>query len=258
MKKAGFDMIILKGIAPKLCYLWIHDGIIEFRSAEHIRYKDTYETDYIIKKETNDKATVASIGRSGENGVKYASIMTDGRHGRAAGRCGLGAIMGSKKGQSDCCDGKIKDSTAHRTELLQSIRNYMPELKKRTEGLSYFGTPGAVVTNDEWGDIPYRNWRDGSWDGVTKIQGAVLAKNFLTGRFHCGSCPIGCGRVVHSEKYGIVDGAGPEYETLGMFGGCCLIDDIEAIIKLHDLCNRYGMDVISMGQVVAFAMELFD
>ena len=258
LKRAGFDLLIIEGIGTQPVYLWIHDGKVEIRAAKHLWGKDTFDADKIVKGETDEGATIASIGPAGERGVRYASIMTDGKHGRAAGRCGLGAVMGSKNLKAVAVKGARRISVANPEELRTSLKSFMPELKKRTEGLSYFGTPGAVMTNEEMGDIPYRNWRDGSWSGVTKINGAVLVNEILVGRYHCGSCPIGCGRTVKITEYGGVDGAGPEYETLGMFGGCCLIDDLKAIGKAHELCNRYGLDAISTGQVVAFAMELFE
>jgi len=258
LKKAGFDLLVVEGKAEKPVYLWIHDGNVDIRTADHLWGKDTFETDSLVKEETDKKATIASIGPAGERKVRYASIITDGKHGRAAGRCGLGTVMGSKNLKSIAVIGKQQIPIADLQGLRNSLKSFVPELKRRTEGLSYFGTSGAVMTNEEMGDIPYRNWRDGSWEDVNKISGAVLVKEILVGRYFCGTCPIGCGRIVKMQDFGGVDGAGPEYETLAMFGGGCMINNLGIIAKAHDLCNRLGLDVISTGQVVAFAMELFE
>jgi aldehyde:ferredoxin oxidoreductase len=260
LKKTGFDGIIFEGQSKNPVYLWVNDGKTEIRDASHLWGLDTYDLDEIIKNETHGKAVVASIGQAGERLVRFGSIMTDGNDGRAAGRTGMGAVMGSKKLKAIAVQGRGEVNIIDRKALTDSIREIIPNVMKRTEGLRQYGTSGGVAQIEKLGDLPIKNWRLGSWEAVEKISGIRLADTILTGRFHCGACPIGCGRIVEIKegKYAPVKGAGPEYETVAALGSLLLVEDLEAICKANELCNRYGIDTMSTGGVIAFAFEAFE
>jgi aldehyde:ferredoxin oxidoreductase len=260
LKKTGFDGIIVQGESKNPAYLWITNGEAEIRDACELWGLDTYDLEEKIKAQTHEKAVISAIGPAGENLVKFASIMSDGSHGRAAGRTGIGTLMGAKKLKAIAVYGTEKTNIIERKALLDSIRDIMPTIKKRTEGVSRYGTSGGIVQIEKLGDLPIKNWRQGSWDSVEKISGIELSKKLLKGKFHCAACPIGCGRVVEISKgkYSPVNGAGPEYEAMAALGSLILVDDLEAICKANEFCNRYGLDIISTGGVIAFAFEAFE
>ena len=261
LKRAGYDGVVVSGTSSNPLYLWINDGNAELRKAEHLWGKDSFEVDEMVKNETDPKAEVTSIGQGGENLVNIACVMNDGKEGRAAGRCGLGAVMGSKKLKAIAVFGKQKVPISDPEGLKSSILAAVPTIKDNAAGLGKFGTAGGVLALEDQGNLPIQNWKLGEWrDGAAKITGQKMTETILTGRFHCKACPIGCGRrvKVDNSKYGKVDGGGPEYETVAMMGSNLLIDDLEAISVANDLCNRYGLDTISVGGVVAFAMEAYE
>ncbi len=261
LKKAGFDGIVFRGRAEAPLYVWIHDLGVEFRDADHLWGLDTYEADEVLRKETDAKAVVSCIGPAGERLARISGIMHDGRDGRAAARCGVGAVMGSKRLKAVVAFGDSSVPLADEEGLSQSIRELGPSIVKGGKRLHDVGTSGITVTLEQLGDLPIKNWAQGRWEeGAAKISGETMAKTILTGRYYCGACIIGCGREVRVEKgpYAAVDGAGPEYETVATLGALCLVDDLEAIAKAHELCNRYGLDVISTGGTIAFAMEAYE
>lgn len=260
LKKAGFDGIVIHGRSKRPVYLWIKEGKVEIRDANHVWGMDNYDISETIRKETEMDAEIASIGPAGEKLVKYSVIMTDGKDGRAAGRTGMGAVMGSKRLKAIAVHGTEKSAIHDKKALMGSIRSITPNLIKGTSGFSNYGTSGGIVNIEKLGDLPIKNWRNGSWSGAASISGVKLAETYLTGKFHCASCPIGCGRVVKISdgKYAPVSGAGPEYETVAVFGALLLIDDLAAICKANELCNRYGMDTLSTGGVIAFAFEAYE
>ncbi|MEM2750367.1 MAG: aldehyde ferredoxin oxidoreductase family protein [Nitrososphaerales archaeon] len=261
LKKAGYDGLVIIGKAEKPTYLWICDGSIVFRKAEHVWGMDTYDSDEVLKKETDSKAVIACIGPAGERLARIAAIMHDGKDGRAAGRCGLGAVMGSKNLKAIVVRGSGEVSIADEEGLIKSIKELSPMIIQNAKALHDFGTSGGVITIEKLGDLPIKNWVKGKWEeGAQKISGQTMAETILTGRFYCSACIIGCGRRVKIEKgpYAPVDGAGPEYETVAGLGAMCLIDNLEAIAKGNELCNRYGLDTISTGAVIALAMEAYE
>ena len=260
LKKAGFDGIVIRGQAEQPVYLWIQDGKVEIREARHLWGIDTYDIYDVVRKETEKNAEIASIGIAGENLVRFSVIMTDGKDGRASGRTGMGAVMGSKRLKAVAVHGTGKTEIYDRKNLVASIRGVTPNLIKGTAGLSNFGTSGGVVNIEKLGDLPIKNWQEGSWSGAADISGMKLAETYLTGKYHCASCPIGCGRVVAitEGKYSPVLGAGPEYETVAVFGALLLINDLAAICMANELCNRYGIDTLSTGGVIAFAFEAYE
>ncbi|MDP2971076.1 MAG: aldehyde ferredoxin oxidoreductase N-terminal domain-containing protein, partial [Deltaproteobacteria bacterium] len=262
LKKAGFDGIIITGKSPKPAYLWIDDGKVEIRDASHLWGKDTYDIDPILARETREKAAISTIGQAGENQVLLAAIMTDGRDGRAAGRCGLGAVMGSKNLKAIAVYGTHKVEVFHPEEVDRLPKEYSAMIIKNAENFRKYGTAGALSTFEAMGTLPLQNWKFvGRWEeSAEKINGFTLSETLLTGRYFCDACFLGCGRRVKIDQgpYAGVDGAGPEYETLALLGSNCLIDNLEALCYANELCNRFGLDTISTGGVIAFGMEAFE
>jgi aldehyde:ferredoxin oxidoreductase len=261
LKQAGLDGIIITGKADNPTYLWIQDGKVEFRDASHLWGKDSYEVDPILKEETHKNATVAAIGPAGEKLVLLSGIVHDGRDARMAGRCGLGAVMGSKKLKAIVVQGSSKTPIARADDLSASVKELMPTILESSKTFGQLGTSGGVVTHETMGNFPLQNWKLGRWEeGVKKISGGAMAESILVKRYACRQCPIACGREVKVEKgpYAGVDGAGPEYETMGTLGGMCLVDNLEAVAMANELCNRFGLDTISVGATIAFAMECYE
>jgi len=259
LKKAGYDMLIIEGKAEKPVYLWIHDDEVEIKSANGMWGMETFDACNAVKEELNEKkAAVACIGPAGEKLVRLAAIISD--NGRAAGRCGLGAVMGSKKLKAIACMGtrniKVEDS-----ETLKELREQIIEnTKDKLKGLSDYGTAGGVAAFEEMGNLPIKNWTKGTFPGADNITGIKMAKTILIGRRACFACHVGCGRYVEIKEgpYAPLKGYGPEYETVAAFGSLCMNDNLESIAKANDICNRLGIDTISAGATIAFAMECYE
>jgi aldehyde:ferredoxin oxidoreductase len=258
LKRAGFDGIIITGRSTKHIYLWINESGLEFRDAGHLWGMDTYETGELLRRETDQKATEASIGPAGERLALIAGVMHGGRDCRPAGRCGLGAVMGSKHLKAIVVRGEGQVPVADERRLTATTKMLAAEIVKNTKRLSDYGTSQIMTALEEFGNLPIRNWKQGSWKaGAEKLSGVTLAKTILKAKYYCSGCIVGCGRTVaiSQGKYARVEGAGPEYETVAMLGSNLLLDDLEAVAKAHELCNRYGLDVISTGSVIGFAIE---
>lgn len=260
LKRTGYDLIEIFGQAEQPVYLHLTETQAHLVDAVHLWGKDAYATAEMLKSVHGKKAHVAAIGVAGENRVPMASVMHDGRHGRAAGRCGLGCVMGAKRLKAIVASGTKVPAIADPQGLARDIHGMTARIKSSSAFLRQFGTAGGLMCLEASGDMPVKNFGQGHFAGAEKITGEMLAETFLSGRFACGACPIGCGREVEieSDRYGPISGAGPEYETLASLGAYCLIDDLEAICKGNELCNRYGLDTISVGAAVAFAMEAFE
>jgi len=259
-KRAGFDGIVIKGHSDLPVYLWIQDGKVEIRDARPIWGKDSYESADWLKKETSKEATVAVIGQAGERMAKIASIPHIGHVVRAAARTGLGAVMGSKNLKAMVVLGDGPVPIAQPEALKTSIKNLLPHIKGVTEAFGKFGTSGGVENYEKIGNFPIKNWREGRWAGAKKISGTTMHDTILSGRKACLQCPIACGRHIKVTEgpYAPMDCEGPEYETVGTLGGLCMVDDLEAIAKANQLCNRYGLDTISAGGIIAFVMEAYE
>ena len=261
LKRSGFDGIIVTGKSDKPVYLWIHNEKLEFCDAVRLWGKDTYETSKILKEETDKKATAAVIGPAGEQVIKISCIVHDGKHARVAGRCGAGAIMGSKNLKAIVVYG-TKSFTINQPDRLKTyIRETLPHIKEVTKGLNEFGTAGGIMNYEKLGNFPHKNWALSDWEeGAKKITGQEMAKTILVGQYACRHCPVACGRTVKIKEgiFAPVDGGGPEYETLAALGSNCLVDNLEAIAKANELCNRYGLDTMSTGAVIGFAMEAYE
>jgi len=261
LKRAGYDGIIISGKANKPVYLLICNGKVEIKDAGHIWGKDTYETDRILREEYGKGATVATIGPAGENMVRIAGVSHDGVHSRMAGRCGGGAVMGSKNLKAIVVLGDGEVEVAFPDRIKSYRKELLPHIRKVSEGLRKFGTAGGIPNYENIGNFPHKNWALSNWEeGAIKISGQTMEKTILTGRYACHDCPIACGRVVRVESgpFSPVEGGGPEYESIAALGGMCLVDNIEAVAKANELCNRFGLDTMSTGAVIAFAMEAFE
>ena len=255
---AGWDGIVFTGASPKPVYLWLSDEKAELRDASHLRGLDTFETNRRLKEETDSKAIVACIGPAGENGVLFASIMFDGIVARAAGRCGMGTVMGSKNLKAVVVRGTgrvpVKDPEGLRTALKEQI----PGIMAAAKGLHDFSTAGGIEAVELHGDLPIKNWYEGSWkEQAIAISGQKFLPKTLDRHYACFGCPIRCGKIVKVDAgpWAPLHGHGPEYETLAAFGSMCLVEDYEAIMAANERCNRLGMDTISCGGAIAFAIE---
>lgn len=260
LKKCGFDGIVIKGKAKKPIYITMKDEEIKINDASDLWGKDTFATDTLIKEKMGPNSHVVCIGKAGENLVKFACIINEGKHARAAGRAGVGTVMGSKNLKAIGVLGTKKVKIAHEHEFNQFIKGLTPSMVEQTEALRKYGTSVGVEYCESVGDLPIKNWYQGSWEGAKKISGQYMAKTVLKKNYYCGKCIIGCGRTVEitEGKYKLEETAGPEYETIGMLGSNCLVDNIKIICKANELCNRYGLDTISTGSAISFCMEAYE
>jgi aldehyde:ferredoxin oxidoreductase len=246
---------VINGRAEAPSYLWVSPDGVALRSAEDIWGQECQESDERLRSETDAKAAVATIGPAGERLVRLAGIFTDGSHARVAARCGLGAVLGSKNLKAVVLRGVGKVPVRKPEELKQSIKPLLENYRNVAKPLGRFGTANLVYPCSETGSMPFQNWRKGKWEGAEKINGQELSTRFNKGQFHCAGCPIGCGRVIELDGQEM---AGPEYESLALLGGSCLIDDLEELCRLNRRCNQLGIDTMEAGSLVALAMELYE
>ena len=276
MKFAGWDMVIFEGKSPKPVYLSIEDDKAELRDAAHLWGKTVWQTEEIIKKSHQDPQTrVASIGRAGENGVLYACIVND-LH-RAAGRSGVGAVMGSKNLKAVAVrgtkgGGKIKDPKAF-MQAVAAGKKALAENPVTSQGLPKFGTQVLMNVINEAGALPTRNHRDVQFEDASKISAEAMIEKRPDGKSHlvanaaCFGCTIACGRiskldekhfsVVNKPQYWGASG-GLEYEAAWALGAANGVGDLEALQYANLLCNEDGYDPISFGATVGAAMDLYD
>ena len=259
LKWAGYDAIVIKGASPKPVYLWIQDDKVELRDAEHLTGKTTGEAESLIREELADsKIRVAQIGPAGERLVSYATVSNESKH--FNGRTGMGTVMGSKKLRAIAVKASGKNPYADPEKIKEITKEFASKWKEASQGMYDYGTAGGVVGLSEGGILPTRNFREGQFEGAEAISGVTMADTILVNRGHCYACPIRCKREVKVEGIYDVDPyyGGPEYETVGSLGSLCGIDSLEAIAKGNELCNKYGLDTISTGTTIAFAMECFE
>jgi len=261
LKHAGYDAVIIEGKAKSPVYLWIKDRQTEIRDAGHLWGKPTAECERLIQEELGDRGIrVAQIGVAGENQVRYACIINDLSH--AAGRTGLGAVMGSKNLRAIAVRGRQKVPVADDAAVIDLIRWHREDLKTNKSALSFNkdGTAGIVMHLNEAGGLPTRNFRQGIFEGAEKLSAERINETILTGRRGCYACRVQCKpEVVLGEPYNLdATYGGPEYETLAALGSNCGVDDLEAVVRGNALCNAYGLDTISTGACIAFAMECFE
>jgi aldehyde:ferredoxin oxidoreductase len=268
IKRAGFDGVFISGASEKPVYLFIRDGKVEIRDAKELWGKDIVETEEALRRETGEsKLQTAAIGPAGEKLSPMACIIND-TH-RAAGRGGCGAVMGSKKlkavavrgtGQVPVASpGKIKEINGR---ILDFMKN--GPTVEQVKLWAAFGTGGITAGAALSGDSPVKNWGgagvvDMGEASATKLGSFSFDAKYNTQKYACANCPLGCGAHyrVDGGRWPVGETDRPEYETLAAFGTMALNDDAESIIKCNDLCNRYGLDTISVGCTVAWAIECF-
>jgi aldehyde:ferredoxin oxidoreductase len=260
LKHAGFDALIISGIAPKPVYLWIHNGEVELRPADHLWGKPTLETRQAILQELNDDhIRVAMIGPGGEQLVRFACVMHDLKH--SAGRTGLGAVMGAKNLKAVAARGTAKIELAD-PEKVKNLAGWIRDFSAgHMQHMTNYGTANGVNGLNAASVLPTRNFQQGQFEGAAKISGEALAETILLKGDGCFACSVHCKRVVKVDTEELqVDPiyGGPEYETIGAFGSLCGIDDLEAISMANELCNAYSLDTISTGGMIAFVMECFE
>jgi len=254
-RHTGFDGIIVKGKVSSPVYLWIQNSEAKIMDAKHLWGKDTYEVDDLLKKETDAKASVATIGPAGEKLVKSACVMSDGNVARAAARCGLGALMGSKNLKAVVVRGTIKPEIYDREKLAAKIEEYYVPAPPRKEGGDILGqmdkdtleelASAAIIPR-----APIKNWVLGKFDGFTSN---LIVKGLQGEHYYCRRCRSSC---IESKMLGGTRHI--HWEAFGPLGSLCFIKDMEAIEKAYELCNRYGIDSIEVGNAIGFAMELYE
>jgi len=261
LKKAGFDALIIEGRADKPVYLWIHDGKIEIKDANFLWGKTTGDVQKIIREELGDeRVRIAQIGPAGERMVRYACILNELHH--VNGRCGMGAVMGSKNLRAVAVRGRKKVEVADPDKVKSLVRWFAQNYKNHLGSsiLHDLGTAKNVIPLDGVGMLPTENFRKGSFDKASRISGEKIKEDIRVGMSGCYACPIRCKPHVSAEKPFRVNPeyGGPEYETIGAFGSICGVDDVVAVAKAHEICNKFGLDTISTGLSIAWVMECFE
>jgi aldehyde:ferredoxin oxidoreductase len=273
LKFAGYDLLVLEGRAEEPVYLWILDDRVELRPAGRLWGRGVFETEDEIRRETGvADCSIASIGPAGENGVLYAAIVNDKY--RAAGRSGVGAVMGSKNLKAIAVRGTGGVRVADPEALMAAQWAQKEVLSKApltSEGLPAYGTLALMNVINEHGALPTRNYREAQFEGAEDISGEELAATRLAANKACFACTIACGRVSRVSDEGVGRYTvktsprnwhhateGPEYENAWSLGADCGVDDLDAILKANLICNDLGMDPISLGATIAAAMELYE
>lgn len=261
LKYAGYDGIIFEGKADKPVYLYINDDDVELRPAEHLWGKTVFETTDQLLNETFEDAKVACIGPAGERLVLFATVMND-KH-RAAGRSGLGAVMGSKNLKAVVVRGTKSIEAAKPDQFMESCIDARNKLKTHPvtgTGLPTYGTEVLVNILNQSGALPTRNWRDGGYfEHADDTGGEALRDKYLVRNKGCFGCSIGCGRVTRIPEGKFRSfGEGPEYEAGWAYGADCGVRDLAAISKANFTCNELGIDPITMGSTIACAMEMYE
>lgn len=260
LKFAGWDGIIIEGKAEKPVYLWIFDDKVELRDASEMWGKDVVETTDLIKADTDDEAKVACIGPAGENLVKFACIMNE--YNRAAGRSGVGAVMGFKNLKAVVVRGSASVKVADAEGFMNAISDARGKVRSHPVtggGLAAYGTNVLVNILNEHGGLPVRNFSEAAvFPDAEKISGEYQAEKYLVRNKGCFGCSIGCGRVTRIPKGKFKSlGEGPEYEATWTFGANLDINDFEAVCKANFLCNELGMDPITLGGTISCAVEMY-
>ena len=259
LKRAGYDAVIFKGKAEKAVYVWIDDDSVQLLDASHLMGKSPAETEDTVREELGDYyVRVAAIGPAGEKLVRMACIINDKT--RAAGRTGLGAVMGSKNIKAIAVRGTRDITVAKPDEFMEFVKEFHERMKgPATQKYRTLGTPENVLVHNSLACMPTRNYNNSSFEGAEKVSGEILNERFVAKVIGCSSCAMRC-------EHMCVVGEGPykgtmtrmEYETLWALGPYCGIDRLDAIIKGMELCNYYGMDAISAGVIVGFAMDCYE
>ncbi len=264
LKRAGFDALVVQGKADHPVYLWVHNGEVEIKDASNLWGQTVLETQDAIETELGERLVrTATIGPAGENLAAISCIITDLRN--AAGRGGLGAVMGSKNLKCVAVKGRTIPQAADPEKYREMARwmntNYMNVGNAASLHELGTGTAAAMVGGNVTGNLPVRNWSDGQFDDVAMITGDTLRDTYRVAMEACPACQVRCKKVVELENESYkVDrrNGGPEYETLAAFGSFMGINDLAAICRANELCSLYSLDTISLGGTIAFAMECFE
>jgi len=257
LKKAGYDALIIEGKAGKPVYLEIDNDKVSLNDASELWGKDTFETTDFIKDKYGKKgSSIAAIGQAGEKLVAFANICID-KH-SFFGRLGMGAVLGSKNVKAICVKGDKEVEVADKDKVAGLQKGLTKKIADATAEFSKNGTPMYMAFAEMVGEAPIKNWAGGSWEeGNKKLGVPAYTETIFKKKLPCPNCPIGCHRYIKvdgPEKYKM-EGAGPEYETLAYLGENLLIDDLAAVAKASDLCNRFGMDTMESGGIIGFVME---
>jgi aldehyde:ferredoxin oxidoreductase len=261
-KDAGYDMLVVQGASKKPVYLHIVDDTVEIKEASHLWGQDAYDSIDAIHRDTDDKKlSVAAIGPAGENRVAVACVVVD-KH-SFAGRCGLGAVMGSKGLKAVAVRGTQTAAAHDAATLSDLIKQHQQHIIETVKGNGFreHGTPGLCETAESLGDMPIKYWTGDVWPEGAKKLGAPNSTKVLNAKpWPCKYCPVGCHRrisITEPAEY-VLECVGPEYETYGLMGTNLLIDDPKAVAWGNNMANRLGLDTISAGAMVGFAMECFE
>lgn len=261
LKFSGYDAIVIRGKSAKPVYLFINEGKVELKNAEHLWGKDSGDAESIIREENGDpKIRVAIIGPAGENMIRYACIVNDLHH--VNGRTGMGAVMGSKNLKAVAVRG-TKRMGATDEAVLAEVRSFFNQNYKNNPdayGLQQIGTSQYLAMCQGGGVLPTRNWKTGVFEDAETITGEHIHKTYFQERKGCYACGLQCKQVIKAETPYQIDPAygGPEYESLASLGSYCGIGDTAVVCKANELCNRFTMDTISTGGTISFAMECFE
>jgi len=259
LKHAGFDTLIFKGVAEKPLWLWIEDGKAELRDASGLWGLQVAEChDKMLEEVGEPQAKTALIGPGGENFVRLASVFNDLNH--VAGRCGLGAIMGAKRLKGVAVRGRSPPKTADPERVRELARLCASRIPEESRGLQEYGTGAMMDAYAETGNLPTRNFRDGSFVEASEIDAIAIKNRYRVGMETCYACGVRCKKMVELEEPYRVEAryGGPEYETLAALGSDCGVSDLAAVCKANELCQRYGLDTIGTGATIAFSMECYE
>jgi len=256
LKFTGYDAIIIQGRSSRPVYLWINDGEVRLVDATELWGLDTQKTTDTLIRSTDSRAKVACIGPAGEKLVRIAAIIND-KH-RAAGRGGLGAVMGSKKLKAVVVRGMRSVEIADKKGFDSAVEKSLRAIGKNPitdRSLPTLGTAALVNVVNELGMFPTKNFQEGYFEDAEGISGEKIAERILTGQVACWGCPIACGRATCADRK---RGEGPEYETVWALGAQCGVSDLIAVTEANYVCNELGIDTISAGSTIGCAMELHE
>jgi aldehyde:ferredoxin oxidoreductase len=258
LRMAGYDIVVIKGKAPKPVYLWIDDESVQMMNASHLWGKTTWATEQLIRDELGDQnIRVSAIGPAGENLVRLACLIND--HFRAAGRTGLGAVAGSKNLKAVAVRGTHDVSVADPGKLQEFCKDLYERAKgPATSKYRGLGTPANILVLNAQDAMPTRNYQSASFEGVETVSGEYLNEHFVTKIQGCSACPCRCEHIAEVREGPFKDAISRvEYEPTMAFGPYCGVSDLSAVIKAIEYCNLYGTDAIGTGIVIGFAMECY-
>ncbi len=261
LKRCGYDALLIKGRASEPVYLILEGESVRLAPAGDLWGKDTYHTTDLLKERHGKQYRVLAVGPAAENGVLFGSIVND--YGHHFGRTGMGTVMASKNLKAIVARGNREIPVKDPAKLEELKQKYDALLEKNgmARALRAFGTACNMEGMMALGDVPTRNWAKGLWEeGAERLSGVSLDDHYIVGHRSCRGCAVRCKPVirVEEERYRVEEGPGPEYETLGAFGTLLMNDNLAAVCKINELCNRLGMDTITCGATIAWAMDCYE